>query len=882
MKETLDATDLVLALFSPEYFETDRFTTGEWSAAMLPDRRLVPVRIADCRVPRLFAALIAPTLFDVPEPEARRRLLAAVGRPTRPTDRPAWPGSPPRSPGTLPGIWNVPGRNTHFTGRSSLLHRMNTHLTGGEAPFSIALHGMGGVGKTQLATEYAYRYAADYDLAWWLASERTELLNEQLALLATTIGLAPTGADAAVGARAVLTDLRTRSRWLLVFDNAEDPEALRPWLPGGMGHILITSRNPGWHELAVVTEVDVFTRAESVVLFRTRGLGSLDDGEVDLLADSLGDLPLALVQAAGVLAETGMAARDFLDLLDAEAGEILDEGKPISYPVSLGAAIRLAADRLTDEEPVAGELLRLCAFLAAEPIPLALLRRAWDSVHSPPGTPAGANASLRRASRLAVRYGLVRADRTGLQMHRLTQVVLCEGYSAGEQRSMLDRARSIVVLAHPGDSADPATWPSWALLLPHLLAVEPASVTDQAGMCDLACDATWYLHARGDHEAGLQLARRLFESWQESLGPDDANTFRAADSLVQAYRDLGFLSDARKLDEHILERRREVIGDYHLDTLASAHNVAMNSRAGGEPALARKLDESTMEARARILGEDHEDTLASANNLAIDLVVLGDYDAGRRLDERTLARRRALLGEDHPCTLTSANNLGVTYRLLGQVTKARSLHRKIYGRRREILGDGHPHTLTSANNVGVSARNDEDPEEARRFHSDTLARRRRLFGGEHHDTLTSAHNLAAALHHCNEPATARKLNEGTYALRREAFGPDHPDTLTSAANLAVSLCATGDVAAARRLNEDTYAHRRAAFGDDHPDTLMVAANLAHNLFLLHDEASAIQLAKDTLNRRCRVLGDRHPDTLVSAGNLAHYHRVVARGGPTDS
>ncbi len=153
-----------------------------------------------------------------------------------------------------------------------------------------------------------------------------------------------------------------------MFDNAEDPADIRPWLPGGAGHVLITSREHRWAEIAAPVEVDVLTRPESVSIFRDRA-PRLSEADADQLAAQLGDLPLAVAQAAGFMAETGMTPGEYLGLLANRAGQLLSHGSPVSYPQSLAAVTELIADRLADDDLPAAQLASICAFLAPEPVP---------------------------------------------------------------------------------------------------------------------------------------------------------------------------------------------------------------------------------------------------------------------------------------------------------------------------------------------------------------------------------------------------------------------------------------------------------------------------------------------------------------------------------
>jgi len=705
----------VVALFSAAYFDRSRYTTLEWSAAALhapgmTDSRLVPLRVENIppeAMPAVLRPLVFCDLFGLDADQARRVLLDSVKGPRRPDGAPVFPGreaprslsrlggSGPRLPGSVPRVWNIPARNPGFTGRDGLLVALRETLTSGGRASVQALHGMGGVGKTQLAAEYAWRFAGAYELAWWVDAEQAGLIGDQFAVLGAALGCVAADSGAEVVRGAVLAELRERGRWLLIFDNAQAPGDLTGWLPGG-GHVLITSRQHQWDEIAAPVEVDVLGRPESVDILagRVSGLTEVDAGQ---LAAELGDLPLALAQAAGYLAETGMGAGDYLTLLRTRAGQVLAQGRPMSYPRSLAAATQLAADKLACDDPLAAELASVCAFLAPEPISEDLLTSAAEKL--PPGLAVRVADLMAWRQTLAHvgRQALARVDYRGLQMHRVTQAILRDRLTASEVAAMKERVNAILVANDPGDPKDPATWPEWARLMPHLLAVDLAAAASP--LRSLACRGCWYLIMRGDTRAGYALASNLRQQWRDRLGDTDPHVREITHDLGWALRDMGSYARARDLAQDTLAHQRQVLGEDDSDTLRTASSLATSLRALGEVQAARDLDHDTLNRRRHVIGDDHPETLRSARHLADDLRALGEVQAARELDQDTLNRYRRVLGDDHPETLRCATNLASDLRALGHMQTARDLDQDVLERCRRVLGEDHPHTLESASNL---------------------------------------------------------------------------------------------------------------------------------------------------------------------------------------
>jgi tetratricopeptide (TPR) repeat protein len=599
-------------------------------------------------------------------------------------------GSGPLLPGSMLRVWNIPARNPGFTGREGLLTAVRDRLAVGDKAVVQALAGMGGVGKTQLAIEYTHRFATDYDMAWWVNAEQAGLIGDQFSALGMALGCVQAGAGTEVMRATVLGELGQRDRWLLVFDNAQNPADIRPWLPGGGGHVLITSRAWAWAEIAAPVEVDVLARTESVAILRNRvaGLGASD---ADRLAVQLSDLPLAVAQAAGFMAETGTPAAQYLDLLRTQAGKLLDEPAPgSSYPRSLAAATRLAADRLDGEDPAAAQLASVCAFLAPDPIPEDLFTGAHGELPGELAVRAADPLAWRQTLGHLARQALARIDQHGLVMHRLTQAILRDRLAAEQAAATRACSEAVLAAADPGDPPNPVTWPRWAQLMPHLLA---ADLADSPVLRSMARNACWYLLARGDSRTAHALVADLRQHWRHQLGDDHEHTLKAATFLAWALRDMGRYTEARELDEDTLARSRRVLGEDNPESLGSANNLAVDLKNLSEYQAARELDEDTLARCRRVLGEDHPYTLNAASFVAMDLRMLGEYQAARELDKDTLARRRRVLGEDHPDTLALAGNLAIDLRMLGEYQAARELDEDTLARRRRVLGEDHPDTL---------------------------------------------------------------------------------------------------------------------------------------------------------------------------------------------
>ncbi|MGK5681061.1 FxSxx-COOH system tetratricopeptide repeat protein [Actinoplanes sp. URMC 104] len=746
-------------------------------------------------------------------------------------------------------------------GRENLLARLRTRLgTGPVVLLPDEEHPLGGTGRTQLAVEYAYRYAETYDLVWWIPAEQAAGTRAALIGLAHRLGLPESGDinRTLAAVRDTLSRGEPYRNWLIVFEDANRPEDIKPYLPSGAGHVLVTSRNPRWSaEVTQAVPVGVFDRADSVDLLRRRA-PELTTEDADRLARQLGDVPMALELSAAVRAVTGRGVDDYLDRYESRAAEL-------AFPSPLRVTWGLAADELRAASPAAYGLLELCAFLGGAPVSWRLLWGARTLALPPELAPTvRIERRLKAALRLIGRYGLAELDPPGehLLVHPLVRGMLGQELSSERHAALLGTVRAMLAAADPGDPDDPATRARYAELTPHLVHSDVLGAAAEE-IRQLVVNCVRYHYARGDYDSSRDLAAAAVARWRESLGETDPQTLLASFHLANALRAVGRTAEARALNAQTLRAQREALGGDDETTLATANSVGADLRIRGHFGQARQLDADNLVRYRRLFGESFPTALRCANNLAADLRLLGDFRGARTLDEQTLRHRQAILADGHPEILSSRAALAFDLFGLGDYAAAAEMAVVRPG----TVGEDHPFALWAARSAAMAARRRGEPR-AVPLAETAVELTRRRFGDLHVETLAAGVSLANAVRETGDFDRAHELLERAVIRYHSVLGDDHPFTLAASAVLAGVVRATGRYAEARHIDDEALGGLRRSVGPDHPFTMSCANGYATDLFGLGERQEAQQLAAETWQRSRLIRGPEHPDTLACAWNAA--------------
>ena len=675
------------------------------------------------------------------------------------------------------------------------------------------LTGMRGCGKTQLAAAVATRCEEEgWPLVAWINAASREELIADLYELALRFDIdAPKDVPPETIIRRFLDQLRSvdTTNHLVVFDNVENLDDLKDLTPEGNGIrvTITTTRHLDWDNLGwLPLTVGVFDREQSITLLCER-TGDAHRDAADQIADALGDLPVAVAQAAATAKSGRYSLSNYLERLSNHPLESsINRLEGDDYPDAVGVALFMAYEQALEQlrathpqqERIAISLLDALSLLAASGVPTHWLLE----LHNDSDAVRDTLSFLKRSSILQESTNGDKAI-----IHRLQGQVYRETYLSeqGKFNKACTYATTILDKINIGQLANFEQQRQET----RNLVEQIGAVTSQDHSRPLFSDpdfvALLATTIRNAADLGMpQLALTLTDSVTragDTLGPDHPSTLASRNNLANAYRDAGRLDEAITLHRQTLEDHTRILGPHHPNTLVSRNNLANAYQDAGRLDEAITLHKQTLEDRTRILGPHHPNTLVSRNNLASAYRDAGRLDEAITLYEQTLEDRTRILGPHHPDTLVSRDNLAGAYQTAGRLDDAITLHRQTLKDSTRILGPHHPHTLTSRNNLAGAYQTAGRLDEAVPLFEQTLEDRTRILGPHHPDTLISRNNLAYAYRDAGRLDEAITLYEQTLEDRTRILGTNHPRTLNSRNNLASAYRAAGRIEEAEKLFE---------------------------------------------------------------------------------
>ncbi len=875
MEKGIVSAECAIIVLSPKYLEV-LSAYPELATALRPDLAgmqniFLPVHVRECRdkLKELFALIPSIDLIGLGESEAREKLLASVHRerakllapPEFPEEISRSVTNQPRFPRDLPSIPYQP--NPFFTGREEILRHLHKAFRSEKMKAALpqpqAVTGLGGIGKTQIAVEYAYRYHNDYRFIFWAKADSRQSLVLDLRNIATLLNLSgkdEQNEDQIIAA--VKHWLKDHTDWLLIIDNANDLSLAREFIPlAYRGYILLTTQAQALGRVAQSIKIDKMPTQEGGLLLLRRAniiprnatleeTPASERAKAEEISKIMGGLPLALDQAGAYIEETDCGLAGYLELYQTRHRATLlkrrgglvssypDRPHTAYHPEPVATTWTPSFTFIQQANSAAAELLQICAFLNPDAIPEEIITDTiphFVPIHKLKNVAADP-FELDAAIEALRRYSFISRNPNDKTLSRY--------------------------LPHAQDCVDHIK--QWNIKFPE--AIRLLSLLNQAAT---------YLWQRAQYVQAESLYQQVQATREQVLGPEHPDVAAGLHDLALLYRSRGRYDQAEALFKRSLDIRERTYGPEHPDVAFGLHELAWLYRAQGRYTEAEPLFNRALEIRAKTLDSEHSDVANTQNELAWLYRVLGRYTEAEPLFNRALEIRVKLMGPDHPDVAQTLNDLAWLFYDQGKYAQAITNHLQALRIREEAFGREHPDVAQSLNNLAWLFQIDSKYAEAEKLYKRALDIRTRILGPEHPYVAQTLDNLASLYYHQGKYSKAERHYNRALRIREQALGLEHPDIAQTYNNLALLYCVQGKYDQAEPLFKRSLAVRERAFGLEHPFVANCLDNLAE-LYRMQDKYDQAEvLFQRSLEIRQRVLGLEHPLVAQTLNNLGKLY-----------
>lgn len=872
MQEAAANTERTIAVLSENYLKAE-FTQPEWAAAFARDpqgkeRILIPVQVKECNPVGLLKSTIYIDLVGHSEEEARKVIIEGLKKRGKPDEPPIFPSTSgdatkvkeerefPHAvlyPGDSPNstaIWNIPTGIPFFTGRDDVLKRIHEALaTSGTAALKQrqAISGLGGIGKTQTAIEYARLHKDQYKAVLWAVAESRESLLSDFVAIATVLNLPERNIqDQSQTVRAVKRWLETNTEWLLILDNADEPAIIEEFLPEhAKGHILLTSRAQVFDSIGILNpiELEEMTPGDARdFLIKRTGRPNLEADEaraLEELAKELDYLPLALEQAGAYIKELRSSFQDYLASYKRRGLALLEKGHPTGkYPKSVRTTWSLNFQQVEQSSPAASDLLRISAFLNPDRIPNELISGGATELGSELSA-ALAHVDtdpivLDELMQPLIQYSLIHRDRKSktYDIHRLVQAVLRDGMDEATKRLWIERTVKAVAHAFPDvDSIDLSQWDSIERLLPHAQACAELILTNNLELLEAAhlLNLTGrYVHIRGRLQTAEVLYAKALAIRETLLGSEHPDVASSLHNQAWLLSDQGKYEEAEPIYIRALTIRKDILGIAHVhvaNTLGELGNLYHEQSRYSESAHA--LHEA-LKIRENLLGTGHPNVAASLRDIASLYIEQGKITEAESFLNRALTITEQALGREHFQVAIILNSLGIIYNRHSKLAQAEAFFLRSILIYEKIFGTNYPTLAITLNNLARVYIRQLRYAESEQLIIRSLEIQATGLREEHPDTAFPIRRLAYLYEIQHRYIEAEELYTRALKILENSLGLDHPNvgiTLISFAGLYLKQhkYIKGEPLARRAL-----AILKNAFGAEHDEVanaMFVQANL---------------------------------------------------------